>query len=141
MTFRGKRTCPSKNELKSTIGFSIYPNFVKEGNVVILESTSLVGTTEIVGGLTNEATKKATDIYRTFVNGEVLETNTRTTEMAKLTENSCGDVNIAFANKLSILCDKMDIDVLQLGRGVGGHRKAVDPYFMGTSGRERCEPY
>lgn len=166
---------------------SIAP-FVKEENIVILESTSPVGTTElvektlkekgvdtakvyiahcpervlpgqimrelvendrIVGGLTEEATKKTAEFYKTFVQGEVLETNARTAEMAKLTENSFRDVNIAFANELSILCDKFDIDVweliklanrhprvniLQPGAGVGGHCIAVDPWFIVYAG-------
>ncbi|PTB88638.1 UDP-N-acetyl-D-mannosamine dehydrogenase, partial [Pseudidiomarina aestuarii] len=126
---------------------------VKAGDMVILESTSPVGTTErvaavlaeqgvdistlhiahcpervlpgqimrelvendrIVGGLTPEAGEKVAAFYRTFVTGEVLVTDARTAEMAKLTENSFRDVNIAFANELSILCDKFNIDVWEL---------------------------
>jgi UDP-N-acetyl-D-mannosaminuronic acid dehydrogenase len=162
--------------------------FIKAGNLVILESTSPVGTTEkmadflqeagvntediyishcpervlpgrvmvelvendrIVGGLTPEATQKTVEFYRTFVIGEVLETNARTAEMAKLTENSSRDVQIAFANELSMLCDKFDINVwelinlanhhprvniLQPGAGVGGHCIAVDPWFIVHAG-------
>lgn len=162
---------------------SIAP-YVKEGNIVILESTSPVGTTDlmeetlrnegvdtskihfahcpervlpgkimhelvhndrIVGGTTKEATKETAKFYKTFVTGEVLETDARTAEMAKLTENSFRDVNIAFANELSMLCDKFGIDVwelislanrhprvniLQPGCGVGGHCIAVDPWFI-----------
>lgn len=161
---------------------------VKPGDLVILESTSPVGTTEvvedtlkevgvdtsalyiahcpervlpghimrelvendrIVGGLTTEAGEKVADFYRTFVSGEVLVTDARTAEMAKLTENSFRDVNIAFANELSILCDKFNIDVwelirlanrhprvniLQPGTGVGGHCIAVDPWFIVHAG-------
>jgi len=168
---------------------SIIP-YVKEGNIVIFESTSPVGTTEkveeilkeggidtdkvyiahcpervlpgyimkelvendrIVGGLTDEATKIVADFYREFVQGEVLETNARTAEMAKLTENSFRDVNIAFANELSMLCDKFNINVweliklanrhprvniLQPGAGVGGHCIAVDPWFIVHAGGE-----
>ena len=127
--------------------------YIKPGNLVLLESTSPVGTTDmmtdvlkiegvdvnnifvahspervlpghimreliendrVVGGINNESTKKAADFYRTFVEGEVLETTAKTAEMAKLTENSFRDVNIAFANELSILCDDMDIDVREL---------------------------
>jgi len=175
---------------------SIAP-YVKEGNIVILESTSPVGTTDkvaeilaqerpelsdptlntqhstlfiahcpervlpgqimrelvendrIVGGTTPEATKETVAFYRTFVKGEVLSTTARTAEMAKLTENSFRDTNIAFANELSILCDKFDIDVwelialanrhprvniLQPGAGVGGHCIAVDPWFIVHAG-------
>jgi UDP-N-acetyl-D-mannosaminuronic acid dehydrogenase len=162
--------------------------FVKAGNIVILESTSPVGTTDkveevlkqqgvdvseiyvahcpervlpghimrelvendrIVGGTTDEATKVTASFYRDFVQGEVLETDAKTAEMAKLTENSFRDTNIAFANELSILCDKFGINVwelirlanrhprvniLQPGTGVGGHCIAVDPWFIVHAG-------
>lgn len=101
----------------------------------------LVENDRIVGGTTPEATQKTVEFYNTFVSGEVLSTDARTAEMAKLTENSFRDTNIAFANELSILCDKFGIDVwelikltnrhprvnvLQPGAGVGGHCIAVD---------------
>jgi UDP-N-acetyl-D-mannosaminuronic acid dehydrogenase len=162
---------------------SIAP-FVKVGDLVILESTSPVGTTEqieallrhagvdvdqvhiaycpervlpgnimtelvendrIVGGMNDEATQAVAAFYRTFVKGAVLETDAKTAEMCKLTENSFRDVNIAFANELSLLCDKECINVwdliqlanrhprvniLQPGTGVGGHCIAVDPWFI-----------
>ena len=166
---------------------SIVP-YLKEGNIIILESTSPVGTTHkieeilkdkgvdtsklyiahcpervlpgqimrelvandrIVGGITPQATQKTVEFYKTFVEGEVLSTDAKTAEMAKLTENSFRDVNIAFANELSILCDKFDINVwelikltnrhprvnvLQPGAGVGGHCIAVDPWFIVHAG-------
>ena len=99
----------------------------------------------IIGGQTPEATKRATEIYSAFCDGELLATNDVTAEMAKLTENSFRDVNIAFANELSLICDKLGIDVwelialanhhprvniLQPGPGVGGHCIAVDPWFI-----------
>ncbi|TQE42403.1 UDP-N-acetyl-D-mannosamine dehydrogenase [Corynebacterium phoceense] len=99
----------------------------------------------IIGGQTPEATRRATEIYSTFCDGELLATNDVTAEMAKLTENSFRDVNIAFANELSLICDKLGIDVwelielanhhprvniLQPGPGVGGHCIAVDPWFI-----------
>ncbi len=162
--------------------------FVKQDDIVILESTSPVGTTDlveetlqkenvdtsklfiahcpervlpghimrelvendrIVGGTTPKATAKTVEFYKTFVEGEVLSTDARTAEMAKLTENSFRDTNIAFANELSILCDKFGIDVwelikltnrhprvnvLQPGAGVGGHCIAVDPWFIVHAG-------
>ncbi|WP_323591279.1 UDP-N-acetyl-D-mannosamine dehydrogenase [Aliarcobacter butzleri] len=171
---------------------SIAP-YVKKGNIVILESTSPVGTTElvektlkeekidtskiyiahcpervlpgkimqelvendrIVGGLTLEATAKTVEFYNTFVSGEVLNTDARTAEMAKLTENSFRDTNIAFANELSMLCDKFNINVwelislanrhprvniLQPGAGVGGHCIAVDPWFIVHAGGETAK--
>lgn len=166
---------------------------LRKGNLVVLESTSPVGTTEqmvqwlaaarpdlrfpvdgaaevdvnvaycpervlpghvvrelvendrIVGGLTARCSQRAVALYRTFVKGDLLVTNARTAEMCKLTENSFRDVNIAFANELSIICDKLGIDVwelirlanrhprvniLQPGAGVGGHCIAVDPWFI-----------
>lgn len=162
---------------------------VQAGNLVILESTSPVGTTEkmkawlddeitkigrkiageilyahcperilpgqmlkelisndrIVGGLTPKAAQRAKELYRTFCSAEIFETDARTAELAKLTENAFRDVNIAFANELSLICDRLDINVwelirlanrhprvkvLQPGPGVGGHCIAVDPWFI-----------
>ncbi len=162
---------------------SIAP-FIKQGNIIILESTSPIGTTDkicielknsgvdtestfiaycpervlpgkimleliendrIVGGINSKSTEKVAAFYKTFVKGEVLETNSKTAEMCKLTENSYRDVSIAFANELSMICDKAGINVwelitlanhhprvniLQPGAGVGGHCIAVDPWFL-----------
>lgn len=162
---------------------SLAPCLVR-GNLVILESTSPVGTTEkiekwiheinpdigevriaycpervlpgqilkelvgndrIVGGLDVRSTEKAAIFYEKFVTGEVLRTDARTAELAKLTENSFRDVNIAFANELSLICDLLHINVWELielanrhprvnilkpGPGVGGHCIAVDPWFI-----------
>ena len=159
-------------------------NLVKAGDVIILESTSPVGTTErirtfmknsgvqvdelliaycpervlpgkimvelvendrIVGGLTKEASQAAGNFYRTFVTGDVIETDAPTAEMCKLVENSYRDVNIAFANEISILSANEGVNVwelirlankhprvniLQPGVGVGGHCIAVDPWFL-----------
>lgn len=105
----------------------------------------------IVGGMSPEATKRAKAIYSSFCHGELLETNDRTAELAKLTENSFRDVNIAFANELSLICDEQDISVwelielanhhprvniLQPGPGVGGHCIAVDPWFIVSTAPE-----
>jgi len=162
---------------------SISPH-VKGGDIVILESTSPVGTTEmirevlqkngvdtsaifiaycpervlpgkimaelvdnarVIGGINSQSTEVVAAFYRTFVNGEILETEAKTAEMCKLTENSFRDVNIAFANELSVLCDNNGVDVweliklanhhprvniLQPSTGVGGHCIAVDPWFI-----------
>ena len=166
---------------------------LQPGNLVILESTSPVGTTEkvaqwiaearpdlagnriyiahcpervlpgriiqelvnndrVVGGLNEPSTEAATAFYRQFVTGEVLATNARTAEMAKLTENTFRDVNIALANELSMICDTLSIDVWDLialanrhprvniltpGPGVGGHCIAVDPWFIVDSAPEQ----
>lgn len=166
---------------------------LRKGNIVILESTSPVGTTErlagwlaearpdlsfpqqagndadvqvaycpervlpgqvlkelvendrVIGGMSEKASAMAVDVYRIFVKGNLAVSNARTAEMCKLTENSFRDVNIAFANELSLICDKLDINVwelirlankhprvniLQPGCGVGGHCIAVDPWFI-----------
>ncbi|EPJ45704.1 MAG: NDP-N-acetyl-D-galactosaminuronic acid dehydrogenase [Osedax symbiont Rs1] len=166
---------------------------LEKGNIVILESTSPVGTTEklaawlaaarpdlsfpqqkgdsadikvahcpervlpgyvlqelvsndrVIGGMSNACSERAVELYKTFVRGDCIITNARTAEMAKLTENSFRDVNIAFANELSVICDKLKINVWELvklanrhprvnilnpGPGVGGHCIAVDPWFI-----------
>lgn len=172
--------------------------YVKPGNLIILESTSPVGTTEkigewlreirpdlcisnrntafnnvqeqmvylahcpervlpgqilrelvendrIIGGIDESSAQKAKDLYQKFVKGELLLTDSRTAEMAKLTENAFRDVNIAFANELSLICEDLEINIweliglanrhprvniLQPGPGVGGHCIAVDPWFI-----------
>ena len=108
----------------------------------------------VIGGLNPTATQAAVDLYRTFVTAEIVTTNAATAEMAKLTENSFRDVNIAFANELSIICDRLGIDVwelieianhhprvniLQPGPGVGGHCIAVDPWFIVSSAPEESK--
>lgn len=175
--------------------------YVREGNLIVLESTSPVGTTErvrdilrderpelfagsgpkhtstiflahcpervlpgqilnelvtndrIIGGIDPPSREKAAEFYRSFVSGKVLVTDARTAEMAKLTENSFRDVNIAFANELSLICDRLGInvwelielanrhprvDILQPGPGVGGHCIAVDPWFIVDSAPEEA---
>ena len=166
---------------------------LKSGDLIILESTSPVGTTQImtelladlrldlkfplnekdlfdvniaycpervlpgailselknnsrvIGGMTNVCAERAQSVYKVFVENECFLTDTKTAEMVKLTENACRDVQIAFANELSMICDEVDIDVwelielankhpriniLQPGPGVGGHCIAVDPWFI-----------
>ena len=194
---------PFKNNHKPDLAFvesatkSIIP-YIEPGNLIILESTSPVGTTEkivewilnerpdlsvdknnpkqilvshcpervlpgkilkeliendrIVGGINKESTEKTAEFYESFVKGEVLKTNARTAELSKLTENSFRDVNIAFANEMSMICDDLNINVwelislanrhprvniLQPGPGVGGHCIAVDPWFIVDSAPEK----
>lgn len=176
---------PDLSYIKSAVS-AIAP-VVKKGDLIILESTSPVGTTELIrdwlrnetkgrleiddllfahcperilpgqmlkelvtndriaGGLTPEASQRAKELYEIFCSAEIFLTDARTAEMAKLTENSFRDVNIAFANELSLICDSLGIDVwelirlanrhprvniLQPGPGVGGHCIAVDPWFI-----------
>ena len=105
----------------------------------------LISNDRIIGGMNQLSSTAASNLYKTFVQGACIETNARTAEMCKLTENSFRDVNIAFANELSIICDKLNINVwelialanrhprvniLQPGPGVGGHCIAVDPWFI-----------
>jgi len=177
--------------------------FLREGNLLILESTSPVGTTEkikeiiadarpdlvsrkdntmgapklyiahcpervlpghiirelvdndrIIGGVDKASAEKARDLYRSFCNGNMFLTDSRTAELAKLTENAFRDVNIAFANELSLICDRLGINVwelielankhprvkiLQPGPGVGGHCIAVDPWFIVAAAPEETK--
>ena len=161
-----------------------FASFIKPGDLIILESTSPVGTTEkiqkilsnytanledihiaycpervlpgkimteivendrIVGGINSVSTKKIKEFYSSFVKGKIFGTDAKTAEMCKLAENSFRDLNIAFANELSIICENNEIDVWNLislankhprvnilnpGAGVGGHCIAVDPWFI-----------
>ena len=128
-------------ELKDKIYIAYCPERVLPGNII----HELVNNDRVIGGLNPESTDKAVEFYSRFVKGVSHKTNTRTAEMCKLTENSSRDVQIAFANELSIICDKAGINVwelielankhprvniLQPGSGVGGHCIAVDPYFI-----------
>ena len=128
-------------ELKDKIYIAYCPERVLPGNVIY----ELVHNDRVIGGLTAESTKKAIEFYAQFVTGKLWPTNARTAEMCKLTENSSRDVQIAFANELSLIADKAGINVwelielanrhprvniLQPGSGVGGHCIAVDPYFI-----------
>ncbi len=133
----GERPDLTEDDLK----FAHCPERVLPGRVMI----ELVENDRIVGGLTPEAAEAAKDLYRVFCRGEVLVTTAITAELAKLVENSFRDVNIAFANELSIVADESGVDVwelidlanhhprvniLQPGPGVGGHCIAVDPWFI-----------
>lgn len=181
-------------------GRSIAP-VLRPGNLIVLESTSPVGTTQhlakvmaelrpdlrfplngeaapdihlaycperiipgqmlkelvendrIIGGMSEKCTERASELYATFVKGQCLKSNDRTAELCKLTENAFRDVNIAFANELSMICDDIGIDawkvielanhhprvsILNPGAGVGGHCIAVDPWFIVASAPERA---
>lgn len=128
-------------ELKNKISIAYCPERVLPGNVI----HELVHNDRVIGGINETSTEKAIGFYKHFVKGELHKTNARTAEMCKLTENSSRDVQIAFANELSVICDKAGINVwelielankhprvniLQPGSGVGGHCIAVDPYFI-----------
>lgn len=128
-------------ELKGKIHIAYCPERVLPGNVIY----ELIHNDRVIGGLTDDAANKAASFYAHFVLGTLHKTNARTAEMCKLVENSSRDVQIAFANELSLICDKAGINVwelialankhprvniLQPGCGVGGHCIAVDPYFI-----------
>ena len=128
-------------ELRDKIYIAYCPERVLPGNVIY----ELVHNDRVIGGVNEISTKKAIEFYSQFVQGTLHRTNARTAEMCKLTENSSRDVQIAFANELSLICDKAGINVwelinlankhprvniLQPGCGVGGHCIAVDPYFI-----------
>lgn len=128
-------------ELKNKIYIAYCPERVLPGNIIY----ELVHNDRVIGGINPESTEKAKEFYAQFVQGELHETNAKTAEMCKLTENSSRDVQIAFANELSLICDKAGINVWELitlankhprvkilwpGCGVGGHCIAVDPYFL-----------
>lgn len=128
-------------ELKGKIYISYCPERVLPGNVIF----ELVNNDRVIGGINEDSTKKAMTFYSQFVKGQLHATNCKTAELCKLTENSSRDVQIAFANELSLICDKAGINVwelielankhprvniLQPGCGVGGHCIAVDPYFI-----------
>lgn len=128
-------------ELENKIHIAYCPERVLPGNIMY----ELVNNDRVIGGINPLSTDKACDFYARFVNGKLHKTNARTAEMCKLVENSSRDVQIAFANELSLICDKAKINVwelinlankhprvniLQPGCGVGGHCIAVDPYFI-----------
>ncbi len=128
-------------ELIGKIFIAYCPERVLPGNVL----HELVQNDRVIGGIDDASSQKAIEFYKTFVKGELHKTNARTAEMCKLTENSSRDVQIAFSNELSLICDKAGINVwelvtlankhprvniLQPGAGVGGHCIAVDPWFI-----------
>jgi len=113
----------------------------------------LVANDRVVGGIDEPSARRAAEFYQSFVTGDVIQTNSRVAELCKLTENACRDVNIAFANELSLICDDLSInvweliklanrhprvDILRPGPGVGGHCIAVDPWFIVDSCGERA---
>lgn len=137
-------------ELKGKISIAYCPERVLPGNVIF----ELEHNDRVIGGLTPDACDKAAQFYSRFVTGELHKTNARTAEMCKLAENSSRDTQIAFANELSLVCDKAGINVWELielankhprvnildpGCGVGGHCIAVDPYFISDAFPEEAK--
>ena len=140
----------TRPELKNRIFIAYCPERVLPGNVIY----ELEHNDRVIGGINEESSQKAVEFYKTFVKGNLHITNARTAEMCKLTENSSRDVQIAFANELSIICEKAGINVwelielankhprvniLQPGCGVGGHCIAVDPWFIVSDFPEQAQ--
>lgn len=141
---------PQQDPINPDVNVAHCPERVLPGHVI----RELVENDRVIGGMSPGCSEKAVALYKTFVKGECLITNARTAEMAKLTENSFRDVNIAFANELSLICDKLSINVWELiklanrhprvnilnpGPGVGGHCIAVDPWFIVSSAPEESK--
>jgi len=135
---------------KLDLNIAYCPERVLPGRIMI----ELVENDRIVGGIDKKSAEAVSKFYRTFVEGEVVVTDSKTAEMSKLVENSFRDVNIAFANELSIICEEADINVwelinianrhprvniLQPGCGVGGHCIAVDPWFIVSRFKEKAK--
>lgn len=142
-------TFPQTHGERSDIRIAHCPERVLPGHVI----RELVANDRVIGGMTPACAAAACKLYEIFVEGECVITSARTAEMAKLTENSFRDVNIAFANELSLICDELDIDVWELidlanrhprvnilkpGPGVGGHCIAVDPWFIVSQAPEQA---
>jgi UDP-N-acetyl-D-mannosaminuronic acid dehydrogenase len=144
-------TFPATHAEASDIRIAHCPERVLPGKVM----QELISNDRVIGGMTLKCSEMAAALYRTFVKGEcIVASSPRVAEMAKLTENSFRDVNIAFANELSMICDKLNMDVwelirlanrhprvniLQPGPGVGGHCIAVDPWFIVSSAPEEAK--
>ncbi|MDR0805281.1 MAG: UDP-N-acetyl-D-mannosamine dehydrogenase [Enterobacteriaceae bacterium] len=134
-------TFPQQKGEAADVNIAYCPERVLPGKVMV----ELIQNDRVVGGMTPRCSERASALYKIFLKGECVITNSRTAEMCKLTENSFRDVNIAFANELSLICDHQGINVwelirlanrhprvniLQPGPGVGGHCIAVDPWFI-----------
>lgn len=138
---RSDLTFPQQAGESADINIAYCPERVLPGQVMV----ELIKNDRVIGGMTSACSARASELYKLFLEGECVVTNARTAEMCKLTENSFRDVNIAFANELSLICAEQGINVwelirlanrhprvniLQPGPGVGGHCIAVDPWFI-----------
>ena len=138
---------PGKTGDQADVAIAYCPERVLPGRILV----ELIDNDRVIGGITPRCARKALQFYRRFVRGACVTTTSRAAEMTKLTENAFRDVNIAFANELSLIADTMQVDVwevirlanrhprvniLQPGPGVGGHCIAVDPWFLVHADRE-----
>lgn len=132
---------PIQNQIESDIYIAYCPERVLPGKAM----SELLENDRVIGGLSEKSTEQAVDLYQIFAKGQCLKTDARTAELCKLVENSFRDVNVAFANELSMICDELKINIweliklanhhprvniLQPGAGVGGHCIAIDPWFI-----------
>lgn len=140
---------PTSAQSEPDVNVAYCPERILPGHVL----RELVDNDRIIGGITPACAERAVEFYKIFMTGDCLVTNARTAELAKLTENSFRDVNIAFANELALICDRLGVDVWELislanrhprvnilrpGPGVGGHCIAVDPWFIVSSAPEQA---
>ncbi|MGI4850797.1 MAG: UDP-N-acetyl-D-mannosamine dehydrogenase [Janthinobacterium lividum] len=140
-----KKKRPDLNFGSTEIEGNVFVAYCPERIIPGFALKELISNDRVVGGICSESTRKAIEFYKQFVEGDCIPTDAKTAEMTKLTENSFRDVSIAFANELSIICDKLNINVWELiklanhhprvnilnpGPGVGGHCIAVDPWFI-----------
>lgn len=148
-TARPDLTFPQQDGEQADINIAYCPERVLPGKVMV----ELLDNDRVIGGMTARCSARASELYNIFLLGECVITDSRTAEMCKLTENSFRDVNIAFANELSLICDRQGINVWQLislanrhprvnilqpGAGVGGHCIAVDPWFIVSQNPEQA---
>jgi UDP-N-acetyl-D-mannosaminuronic acid dehydrogenase len=141
---------PCEGDSGSDVHVAYCPERVLPGKVL----HELVSNDRVIGGISSGCSKRAIELYKIFVEGECFSTDARTAEMCKLTENAFRDVNIAFANELSMICDDLGVDVWELiklanrhprvavlrpGPGVGGHCIAVDPWFIVAKSPEKAK--
>jgi len=141
---------PQQKGEEADINVAHCPERVLPGHIM----HELVENDRVIGGMTRRCAERSVDLYKAFVKGSCIITDSKTAEMAKLTENSFRDVNIAFANELSLICDRLSIDVWELislanrhprvnilrpGPGVGGHCIAVDPWFIVDSAPKEAQ--
>lgn len=132
---------PIQNQIESDIYIAYCPERILPGKAM----TELLENDRVIGGLSEKSTEQAVDLYQIFAKGQCLKTDARTAELCKLVENSFRDVNVAFANELSMICDELKINIweliklanhhprvniLQPGAGVGGHCIAINPWFI-----------
>lgn len=146
---RSDLSFPQSDSAQTDVNIAYCPERVLPGQIL----TELIQNDRCIGGLTSACARRASTLYACFVRGQCLETGARTAELVKLTENAFRDVNIAFANEMSMICDELKVDVWEMialanlhprvnilrpGPGVGGHCISVDPWFIVNSAPQQA---